>query len=76
MSVLLPTRSAAVASALTFDSALFVIADCIAEAHSCVESGRPYQARKLYYLAERFAIQTGYTELMRLVWAYQDDDGF
>jgi hypothetical protein len=75
MSVLLPTRSAAVASALTFDSALLVVADCIAEAHSCVESGRPHQAKRLYHVAERFAIQTGFTELMRLVWTYQDGDG-
>lgn len=76
MSVLMPTRSAAVASALTFDSALFIVADCIAEAHGYVESGKPYQARRLYSLAERFAIQTGFTELMRLVWTYQDSDGF
>ncbi len=75
MSVFLPTHSVAVVSALNFANALFVVADCIAEAHSCVERGRTHQARRLYYQAERFALETGFTELMCLVWTYQDSDG-
>jgi hypothetical protein len=31
-----------------------------------------HRAQILYTLAERYAVRTGFTELIRLVWLYQD----
>jgi hypothetical protein len=60
---------------LNFDTALFVVSECIAEARSSEENGNSPRARTLYQLAECYAIQAGFTELLRLVWAYQDSEG-
>lgn len=71
MSVLTPTRSA-VSLSSSFDSALYVVSECITEARCFEESGDAQRAHLLYRFAERYALRTGFMELMRLVWTYQD----
>jgi hypothetical protein len=71
MSVVSPSRSA-LALSLSFDSALCVVSECIAEARSREESGDAGGARAMYGVAERYAVRTGFAELLRLVRAYQD----
>ena len=72
MSVLLTPRSAGALSSLSFDTALFVVSDCLSEAQCCAQNGNAHKARLLYRLAERYALKTGYTELLRLVWTYEE----
>ena len=55
-----------------FDRALMVVSEYLAEARCCEEIGHTIRAQILYMLAERSALESGYTELMRLVWAYQE----
>jgi hypothetical protein len=55
-----------------FETALFILSDCLAEAHCAQEWGDLHRARVLYRLAERYALHTGYLELLRLAWTYAD----
>ncbi len=53
-----------------FESALSCIADLLADARHWEQRGNLRRATLLYALAESCALQYGYLELLRLVWAY------
>jgi hypothetical protein len=60
----------------SFDTALLVVSECLTEATSCEERGADSQARRLFALAEKYAVSVGYLELIRLVWTYQSEMPF
>lgn len=55
-----------------FDDALSDIADLLADARHWEGCGCGRRADILYALAERKALRSGFLELLRLVWAYDD----
>ena len=55
-----------------FETALFTLSDCLAEAHCALEWGDMRRAYILHRLAERYALRTGYVELLQLTWAYAE----
>lgn len=58
--------------ALPFETALFTLSDCLAEAHCALEWGDIRRAHVLHRLAERYALRSGYVELLQLTWAYAE----
>jgi hypothetical protein len=72
MSLQVQTPPSATRTVPTFEHALFLVSCCLAEARCCEERGAQHRADILYTLAERYAVRTGYTELIRLVWLYQE----
>lgn len=54
-----------------FDHALYVVSDCLSEAHWASAREERRRAAALFCAAERYAARTGYVELMNLVWAYE-----
>ena len=54
-----------------FDAALLQVSDWLTEARHAEETGHPARARNLYHAAERAAAQSGYGELLCLVWSWQ-----
>jgi hypothetical protein len=70
LSLPIPSTPSPVA-AVRFDRALMLVSEYLAEARCFEEKGNASRALLLYGIAERSAIASGYTELMRLVWAYQ-----
>jgi hypothetical protein len=55
-----------------FDQALYNVSDCLSEARCARDQGHDRRARAFYAAAERYASRTGYVELLRLVWAYEE----
>jgi hypothetical protein len=72
MSLHAQTPPSASVTVPTFEHALFLVSNCLAEARCCEERGATRRAQILYTLAERYAVRTGFTELIRLVWLYQE----
>jgi hypothetical protein len=59
-------------AAVHFDRALMAVSEFLAEARCSEETGHILRAHLLYAMAEHSAIASGYTELIQLVWAYQE----
>ena len=55
-----------------FDAALSDIADLLADARYWEGCAQLSRAKILYALAERKALDSGFLELLRLVWAYAE----
>jgi hypothetical protein len=72
MTLSLPMLSAPPSAAVHFDRALMLVSELLAEARCSEETGHRSRAYLLYAVAERSAIASGYTELIQLVWAYQE----
>jgi hypothetical protein len=53
-----------------FDTALLRVSHCLTEAEAWAESGSLRRAGQLFHLAESYALQSGYLELISLVWSY------
>lgn len=58
-----------------FDAALCEIAELLADARDLERRGRAPHAEKLYTFAEERAFNSGFLELLRLVWAYVPTPG-
>jgi hypothetical protein len=58
-------------SEIPFESALLRVSHCLTEAEAWAERGSPRRANHLFHLAESYALQSGYLELLSLVWAYK-----
>lgn len=53
---------------LSFDAALFLVSDCLTEARLARDINALGDEANWYKAAEVCALQTGYLELLRLVW--------
>ena len=53
-----------------FDLVLAAISDILADARRLEQQGAECRAAILYAMAERYALRTGFLELLNLVWAY------
>ena len=60
---------AAALGLLPFDAALFVVSNFLAEAQLAGSEQNRARQQKCYAAAEACAFQTGYTELVQLVWS-------
>ena len=60
---------------VSFDIALLCVSHCLTEAEANAESGSFGQAHRLLHLAETYALQFGYLELLSLVWVYESAVG-
>lgn len=60
---------------VSFEAALLCVSHCLTEAEARAECGSLQQASHLLYLAESYALRSGYVELLSLVWVYDSAIG-
>lgn len=69
-----PIASPAALALLPFEAALFVVSNYLAEARIATETHQSSRAQNWYDAAEACALQTGYVELIQLVWSDVQND--